>query len=141
MGLVAINAASIVGRTLFANPLVGDFGLVELGCAIAISSFLPICYLREGNVTVDFFSSKFPKQLLTVLALITDLIFMTVGVTFSLRMSLGIQDFLKYGEETMLLQIPIWIPFIPVLLSFYLLTACAVYNVGTRFSKIPRINS
>ena len=59
--LVAVNATSIAGRTLFASPLVGDFELVEMGCAIAISSFLPLCLLKKGNVTVDFFSARFPK--------------------------------------------------------------------------------
>ena len=54
--LVAVNAASIAGRTIIGSPLVGDFELVELGCAIAISSFLPLCFLKKGNVTVDFFS-------------------------------------------------------------------------------------
>ena len=56
--LVAVNATSIAGRTLFASPLVGDFELVEIGCAIAISSFLPLCLLKKGNVTVDFFFSE-----------------------------------------------------------------------------------
>ena len=138
--LVAINATSIAGRTVFASPLVGDFELVELGCAIAISSFLPLCLLKKGNVTVDFFSARFPQKLIHSLEIFTDLIFMVVSATFSVQMTLGIQDFYKYGEETMLLQIPIWIPFIPVLLSFYLLTACAAYSLAFRCLQIPRIN-
>ena len=136
--LVAVNAASIAGRTLFASPLVGDFELVELGCAIAISSFLPLCLLKKGNVTVDFFSAGFPPKLIHSLEIFTDLIFVVVSVTFSMRMTLGIQDFYKYGEETMLLQIPIWIPFIPVLVSFYLLAACAIYSLVSHCLQTPR---
>ena len=135
--LVAVNATSIAGRTLFASPLVGDFELVELGCAIAISSFLPLCLLRKGNVTVDFFQRDFPK-LIHSLEIFTDLIFVVVSATFSMRMTLGIQDFYKYGEETMLLQIPIWIPFISVLVSFYLLTACAIYSLVSHCLQTPR---
>ena len=138
--LVAVNASSIVGRTLFSSPLVGDFELVELGCAIAISSFLPLCLLKKGNVTVDFFSTRFPQKLVHSLEIFSDLIFFLVAATFSVRMTSGIQDFYKYGEETMLLQIPIWIPFIPVLLSFYLLTACATYLLVSRCLHTPRIN-
>lgn len=135
--LVAINAVSIAGRTLFSSPLVGDFELVELGCAIAISSFLPLCLLRKGNVTVDFFSARFSDWILRYLAILSDFFFVIVAGTFSVRMSSGIYDFYKYGEETMLLQIPIWIPFIPVLLSFYLLTVCAIYKLSNSvFSSV-----
>ena len=136
--LVAVNAASIAGRTIIGSPLVGDFELVELGCAIAISSFLPLCLLKKGNVTVDFFSARFPPKLIHSLEIFTDLIFVVVSATFSVRMTLGIQDFYKYGEETMLLQIPIWIPFIPVLVSFYLLTACAIYSLVSHYLETPR---
>lgn len=138
--LVAVNAASIVGRTLFASPLVGDFELVELGCAIAISSFLPLCLLKKGNVTVDFFSARFPHKLLHSLEIFTNFVFVVVSATFSMRMTLGIQDFYKYGEETMLLQIPVWIPFIPVLLSFYLLTACAIFSLASHCFPTRRIS-
>ena len=136
--LVAVNAASIAGRTIIGSPLVGDFELIELGCAIAISSFLPLCFLKKGNVTVDFFSARFPERLIYSLEIFTDLIFVVVSATFSMRMTLGIQDFYKYGEETMLLQIPIWIPFIPVLVSFYLLTACAIYSLVSHYLKTLR---
>ena len=135
-----MNAASIAGRTIIGSPLVGDFELVELGCAIEISSFLPLCFLKKGNVTVDFFSARFPEQLIYGLEIFTDFLFVVVATSFSLRMTVGVQDFYKYGEETMLLQIPIWIPFIPVLLAFYLLTACAMYRLVTRCPQILRIN-
>jgi TRAP-type C4-dicarboxylate transport system permease small subunit len=138
--LVAVNAASIAGRTIIGSPLVGDFELVELGCAIAISSFLPLCFLKKGNVTVDFFSARFPERLIYSLEIFTDFLFVVVATSFSLRMTVGVQDFYKYGEETMLLQIPIWIPFIPVLLAFYLLTACALYSLVSRCPQILRIN-
>ena len=39
--VILINFVSILSRIIFFNPLVGDFELVEIGSAIAISSFLP----------------------------------------------------------------------------------------------------
>ena len=39
--VILINFVSILSRIIFLNPLVGDFELVEIGSAIAISSFLP----------------------------------------------------------------------------------------------------
>ena len=61
--IVIINVFSIIGRVLFSSPLLGDFELVEMGCAIAIFSFLPICHFKNGNVIVDFFSFRFPTYI------------------------------------------------------------------------------
>ena len=43
VAIVLINFISIAGRTIFGKPLTGDFELVEMGCAVAIFSFLPLC--------------------------------------------------------------------------------------------------
>lgn len=40
----------------------------------------------------------------------------------------GAQDMFKHNEETMLLQAPVWIPFLPVILSFFLLSVCCLYT-------------
>ena len=56
--VIIINVVSILSRIIFLSPLVGDFELVEIGSAIAISSFLPICHLKKGNVIVDFITSN-----------------------------------------------------------------------------------
>ena len=56
--VILINFVSILSRIIFLNPLVGDFELVEIGSAIAISSFLPLCHLKKGNVIVDFITAK-----------------------------------------------------------------------------------
>ena len=56
--VILINFISILSRIIFLNPLVGDFELVEIGSAIAISSFLPLCHLKKGNVIVDFITAK-----------------------------------------------------------------------------------
>ena len=54
--IVLINFISIAGRTMFGKPLTGDFELVEMGCAVAMFSFLPLCQFKNGNVIVDFFT-------------------------------------------------------------------------------------
>ena len=66
-GLVLLIAAlisifSIFGRVVFSSPLLGDFELVEIACAVAIGSFLPLCHLKNGNVIVDFITAKLSKN-------------------------------------------------------------------------------
>jgi hypothetical protein len=51
-------------------------------------------------------------------------------------MILGAQDMYLYREETMLLAFPIWIPFLPVIISFFLLSICCFYTSILKISAI-----
>ena len=61
--IVFINFISIAGRTIFGKPLTGDFELVEIGCAVAMFSFLPLCQFKNGNVIVDFFTINLSNKI------------------------------------------------------------------------------
>ena len=126
--VIVINVISILSRIIFLNPLVGDFELVEIGSAIAISSFLPLCHLKKGNVIVDFITSKLNFKKIAFLDCISSIAYGIVAFFFTWRMFFGAHDMLNYREETMLLQFPIWIPFLPVTLSFGLLSICCLYT-------------
>ena len=132
-GLVLLIAAlisifSIFGRVVFSSPILGDFELVEIACAVAIGSFLPLCHLKNGNVIVDFITAKLSKNKINFLDALSSLIFGLTALFFSFRMVLGARDMFVYQEETMLLAFPIWIPFLPVIASFFFLTICCFYT-------------
>jgi len=126
--IVSINFVSIIGRVLFSSPLLGDFELVEMGCAVAISSFLPLCHMSNGNVIVDFLTANLGDRAISALDAISSLAFAGVAGFFTWRMLYGAQDMYNYQEETMLLQFPVWIPFLPVVFSFFLLFVCCLYT-------------
>lgn len=126
--IVSVSFLSILGRFLFSTPLLGDFELVEMGCAMAISAFLPLCQMHNGNVIVDFITARASRRVKAALDGVSALAFGVVAGFFAWRMVYGAQDMYKYGEETMLLQAPIWIPFLPVILSFFLLSVCCFYT-------------
>ncbi len=52
-----MSVVCIAGRTLLGTPIPGDWELVQIGCAVAIAAFLPMCQLRSGNIIVDFFTA------------------------------------------------------------------------------------
>ena len=140
-GLVLLIAAlisilSIFGRVVFSSPLLGDFELVEIACAVAIGSFLPLCHLKNGNVIVDFITAKLSKNKINFLDAFSSLIFGITALFFSTRMVLGARDMFVYQEETMLLAFPIWIPFLPVIASFFLLTICCFYTFTIKIYDI-----
>ena len=135
--VILINVISILNRIIFLNPLVGDFELVEIGSAIAISSFLPLCHLKKGNVIVDFITSKLNLRKIAFLDCTSSIVYGLIATFFTYRMYFGARDMLYYQEETMLLQFPIWIPFLPVTLSFGLLSICCFYTFYSEL-KISR---
>ena len=126
--VILINFISILSRIIFLNPLVGDFELVEIGSAIAISSFLPLCHLKKGNVIVDFITAKLNFKKIAFLDCVSSVIYGLIALFFTWRMFFGAKDMYNYQEETMLLQFPIWIPFLPVTFSFGLLSVCCLYT-------------
>ena len=131
-----ISIFSIFGRMVFSSPILGDFELVEIACAVAIGSFLPLCHLKNGNVIVDFITAKLSKNKINLLDSISSLIFAVVALFFSSRMILGARDMYIYQEETMLLAFPIWLPFLPVIASFFLLTICCFYTFIIKINLI-----
>ena len=135
LSIVLINFSSIIGRILFSNPLVGDFELVEMGCAVAIFCFLPLCHLRRGNVTVDFFTMYCSKKYLNAFDTFASLLFAVVAGIFSWQMVLGGIDMFQYNEETMMLGLPVWIAFVPGVFSFLLLSLACFYTSVMGFEK------
>ena len=131
-----ISIFSIFGRVVFSSPILGDFELVEIACAVAIGSFMPLCHIRNGNVIVDFITAKLSENKINLLDSISSLIFALVALFFSVRMILGAKDMFIYQEETMLLAFPIWVPFIPVIASFFLLTICCFYTFAIKVNQI-----
>ena len=57
-GIAMTTVVSVLGRKFFGGAIAGDFEIVEIGCAVAVSLFLPYCQLNKGNVIVDFFTLK-----------------------------------------------------------------------------------
>ena len=134
--IVSISVVSIVGRIFFSSPLMGDFELVEMGCAIAIFCFLPICHLKNGNVIVDFFTLGLAKWRRKVLDGISGLLYAFIAMFFSWRMIYGAGDMFRYNEQTMLLKLPVWIAFIPGVFSFFLLSVACFYTFYTSLSRL-----
>lgn len=133
--IVSISFVSIIGRFLFSSPLLGDYELVEMGCAVAIASFLPLCQLRRGNVIVDFVTAGLQPRTNAFLDGVSALLYALVASFFTWRMYYGAQDMFRYSEETMLLRTPIWIPFLPVAFSFFILAICCFYTAYTSFQR------
>ena len=137
VGFTAVSVLSILGRAFFHSPLVGDFELVERGTAIAVFAMLPYCHLRGGNVAVDMFVGMFPAPLRRFLAVTSDAIFTIVAALMTWRLALGGWNQYEFNDISMMLLIPTWWIFVPVVVSMALLTLVCLTRTlrgGRKFS-------
>lgn len=93
--VAVITSVSVVGRALVAyglSPVKGDFELVQLGCAIAVFSFLPWCQMNRGHVTVDIVADRLPPRGKAALGLLGNILIALVSVIVARMLWFGMLD-------------------------------------------------
>ena len=66
---------------------------------------------------------------MALLALLSGVIAFAFSLLLTWRMSLGLIDRHQYGETTVLLGFPIWIGYVPIVLSLALLVVASLISV------------
>jgi len=137
-GLVIMVTASVIGRALFKTPVYGDFELVSMGTALAVSLFLPYCHLRRGNVIVDLFLANAPPFVRSACDVFAGLLLSAMTVLLTWRSVLGGLDMGAHHDVTMILGLPVWWVFPPIVLSLGLLALGCLYTAWQDFAGIRR---
>jgi TRAP-type C4-dicarboxylate transport system permease small subunit len=135
-GVVLMNAYSLLSDFAFRKPLAGDFELVEVGVAIAAFAFLPYCQLTGANVTADIFTQGAGPRTVALLALLSALIAAAFSLLLTWRLSLGLIDLRQSGETTVLMGFPIWIAFVPIVLSLALLAVASLISIRDALADV-----
>ena len=128
LAVILMNVASVVGGVVW-RPFPGDFELTEIGVAVAAFAFLPYCQLENANVTADIFTARASSAAIARfkrLAAITALAFSLILLWCMFKGMLSQQE---YGYTTAILQFPIWLAFVPILVSLVLLATAAVITL------------
>ena len=102
-GLALLTVSSVLGRAFIfigLGPIKGDYELVEMGCAIAVFSFLPWCQLKRGHVTVDIVVDTLPRRIKLFLTLLGNVALAAAAALIAWRLWLGMGEKFSYGEET-----------------------------------------
>ena len=121
LAIVLLNTISLIGNIVANQPVRGDFEIVEMGVAVAVFAFLPYCQLTGANVTADIFTAWAGPRTISFLSVIASIIAVGFAVLLLWRMWYGLIDYRTYGEMTTVYAIPIWIAFVPILISLFLL--------------------
>lgn len=135
-GMALMSVWSIVGRSFFDSPLIGDYEIVQMLSAVAVAMTLPYAHWIGGHVIVDFFTAKAPVKTNAFMDLIANLIMAFFSAVLTWRIVVGLVDLRSSMDATMMLSIPTWWAFVPMIPSFLLLTVAALYAANTQFGKL-----
>lgn len=133
VAITLLSAYSITMRSLFDTPLLGDVELVQMGCGIAVVSFLPLCQLRRANVIVDAFTLKSSPAVRRFLDTLGCLLMAACATVLAWRSLVGTLDTYNNGEESIIMGIPMWWSMTPFAPAFTLLAIVSLYTAWLDF--------
>lgn len=136
VAIMVLTVISVVLREVIGRPIPGDFELVEMGCAIAMFAFLPYCQLVGGNVAVTFVTARAPRWLRGWLDAAASAAYAAVALLMTWRLTLGGLDIQRYQETTMVLGVPVWWAFVPIVPSVALLAVVAAYTAWRSLKQV-----
>ena len=134
LSVVSLNIGSIIGGIVLIH-VPGDFELTQIGVAVAVFCFLPYCQLYKHNVTADIFTFWANNKMILLLRIGGAVIALLFSILLLWRMTDGMLDQKKYAYTTAILQFPVWMAFIPILISLCLLAMASIMTIILELSS------
>lgn len=134
IGVVLVTSWSLLTDILWSKPVSGENEIVQAGIAVAVFAFLPYCQLTGANISADIFTSRLSARSIAVLTLIGSLTALAFSILLIWKTWDGLLDYHELLETTPIMQFPIWLAFIPILISIVLLTIAAAISVQESLS-------
>jgi TRAP-type C4-dicarboxylate transport system permease small subunit len=134
IGIALMTLASVLGRVLFSHPIQGDVEVVQLSCAVALAAFMPYTQWQGGNIIVDFFTANASKRTQSRLDGLGALLLGLVAALVCWRTAVGSQVAYANQETSMLMAIPIWIPYLLMTPGLLLTAVVALFVAWRRFT-------
>jgi len=136
-GVMLAAVVSIIGRALARSglgagrfgPIPGDFEIVSIGAGMAIFCFLAWAQFNRGHVTVDIFVSLMGERGMAALAVLTNLVLTVAVVVLARQLGLGLEDKRRFGETSLILQIPLWYSYVGGMIGLYSFAVVSGYTV------------
>jgi len=128
VAVIALNVLSVVGAVVW-KPFPGDFEVTQVGVAVAAFAFLPYCQITRANVTADIFTMGASPAWIARFRLAASCAALVFALLLFWRMSAGMSDQREYGYTTAILQFPVWLAFVPILISLVLLALASLVTL------------
>ncbi len=128
VAIVLMSVASIAGRKLWAAPVPGDVEMLQMCAAFAAAAFFAWCHLSGSDVKVDFFTARMPARVVHAMDAVGSLLVALFGALIAWRTAHGAWMVKEAGEQSMLLDWPLWIPQMAMVPGFALLALAGLYR-------------
>ena len=135
--IVFLTCLSILGRETVGRTLTGDFELVALATGAAVGLFMPACQLHRGNIVVDFFTAKAPRRVNRALDRVGAFLLALCCGLLAWRAALGGLSSWNSHNSTMLLGVPEWIAYAPMVPGFGLTAVIGLKQAIFGFGNQP----
>jgi TRAP-type C4-dicarboxylate transport system permease small subunit len=110
LSMAALVSLSVLLRWLTSQGLPGDFELLQMGLALAVFAFMPLCQLRGGNLFVDTFTTRLPDFVQRWIDGLWSLVYAAVAALIAVMMAVGAVQTLRSGTRSMVLDLPLGWP-------------------------------
>lgn len=128
-----LSALSVLLRMVNGRGIAGDFELVQMLSAVGIALCLPYCQFEKGHVFVDFFTLWAPQWLKRMLDTMANLLLAACSFFLAWRIWEGMSELREFGEASMVLNLPIWWGYIPVVPAFVVLGVTGLHSAYQEF--------
>jgi TRAP-type C4-dicarboxylate transport system permease small subunit len=132
-GLTLLSLYSVVMRNLLGNPIMGDWELVQMGCAVAIAACFPMCQMRNGHIMVDFFMQRAGAATRKRLDGVGASVLAVMMALLAWRTAVGAIDAKANLETSMIMELPTWLGYALMVPSFALASIAAIYVASRHF--------
>ena len=129
LGVVATTAWSLVRDIVWSSPVQGENEIVQVGIAVAVFAFLPLCQLTGQNISADIFTAKASARTIAVLTMVGSIVALLFAALLVWRSWDGMLDYREMMETTAIMSFPIWTAFVPILISLVLLVVASAISL------------
>jgi TRAP-type C4-dicarboxylate transport system permease small subunit len=140
VAIACVTVVSVIGRAFFSHPILGDVELVQLGCAVVVASFLPYTQFRQANIIVDFFTTNASEATQSKLDAFGTLLYTLVMGLVAWRVAVGGIDIKAAQETSMLMALPLWIPYMLMVPGLALCTVIGFVQTLQHLGLIAKEN-
>lgn len=111
IAMAIMTVVSVIGRTFFDAPILGDVELVQLGLAVCVAAFLPATQFRSANIIVDFFTTGASVRTQRWMDGLGCLLYAVMTGLIAWRLWAGAALSRENQEASMLMNLPIWLSY------------------------------
>ncbi|MBZ0147677.1 MAG: TRAP transporter small permease [Pseudorhodoplanes sp.] len=106
LAVAATVTVNVLLRWLFNTAVSGDIELAQIGTAVAVFAFLPLCQSRRGNIVVDSFTAGLPPRVRNGLDALWDIVYVAMALIIAWRLGVGAWDTIRSNTVSMMLGLP-----------------------------------